>query len=421
MKYLQLIKKYPYMVVLIIVLFLYLPGAFSSPPETDKRAVITALAFDEKGENEIEASIVMLTPIENASFSETDTIVSATGDTVANTFLKLTLSIGKNLGLAHAEIVIVSAGLAEKNIAEILNHVARSTDISNNTPLIIAEGSAKELLTASHNLSKNTGLKLQQIIVFNEKFLLSVNTNLETFYKSYYSENQSSLLTYVKLKDSSGNGISTQESSGQAQGGSPSSDSQSQSSQSSQSHSQQNKLIDNDGSSVIMKNGKMVGILDRFQTRGVNWIDEMSNVGSINISGVNNAELKNAKMLLDVRNKKITKSTCFEENTPVIKISIALSLNVEEIIQDKNEISVNAYRSYIDENVRGVIEQKIKSEFSSALQIMKDKNADIVDAYELLYKNNRKEFKQYLESLENKDEFLDYISFRISVSCQEYK
>ena len=70
--------------------------------------------------------------------------------------------------------------------------------------------------------------------------------------------------------------------------------------------------------------------------------------------------------------------------------------------------------------ISDLIEHKIKQEFSSALKVLKDNNADAVGAYDILYAQNKKEFKKYLKSLENKNDYLKNVSFRVIVNSNEY-
>ena len=209
------IKNAPFIFIFLIALIIYFPLSISRPAETNVRGVITAVAFDSAENNEIQTSVIMLTPLENTSFSQTNAIITAKGDTVANTFTKLGLYVGKTVALAHTEIIMIGEELATRNLAELLNFIGRSTDISNNTPIVIAEGQAKALLDSTQKLSKSTGLNLQEIISYNESSTLSVTTTLEAFYKSYYSENSASVLSLVKLVGEDEGGISTGQTSGQ--------------------------------------------------------------------------------------------------------------------------------------------------------------------------------------------------------------
>ena len=408
------IKNAPFIFIFLIALIIYFPLSISRPAETNVRGVITAVAFDSAENNEIQTSVIMLTPLENTSFSQTNAIITAKGDTVANTFTKLGLYVGKTVALAHTEIIMISEELASRNLAELLNFIGRSTDISNNTPIVIAEGQAKALLDSTQKLSKSTGLNLQEIISYNESSTLSVTTTLEAFYKSYYSENSASVLSLVKLVGEDECGISTGQTSGQ-------NSNQDSSSNIGVQEKEKNKLIDNDGSSVLIKDGKMLHKLSPSQTRGLEWVDKVSVTGFLEIENVTTEDLEDAKLTFEVRNKRVKYSSRIQDNTPVILIDVNVDLELVEVFQNNKKISsFDATNTFINKKISDLIEHKIKQEFSSALKVLKDNNADAVGAYDILYAQNKKEFKKYLKSLENKNDYLKNVSFRVIVNSNEY-
>ena len=411
-KWIDKIKNAPFIFIFIIAIIIYFPLSISRPAETNVRGIITAIAFDSAENNEIQTSVIMLTPQENASFSQTNTIITAKGDSVANTFTKIGLYIGKTIALAHTEIIMIGEELANRNLAELLNFVGRSTDINNNTPVIVSEGQAKELLESTQKLGKSTGLSLQEIINYNEASLLSVTTTLEAFYKSYYSENSSSVLSLVKLVEEE-QGVSINESSEQS--------GQDQESASGQTKKESEKLIDNDGSSVLIKNGKLLQKLSPSQTRGLEWVDKVSVSGFLEVENVSTENLDNAKLTFEVRNKRVKYSSWFQNKMPVILIDINVDLELVEVYQNEKEINnFNTTNVYINKEVASLIEHKIKQEFSSVLKILKDNNADAVGAYDILYAQNKDEFKKYLKTLEDENDYLKNISFRIVVHSNEY-
>ena len=408
------IKNAPFIFIFLIALIIYFPLSISRPAETNVRGVITAVAFDSAENNEIQTSVIMLTPLENTSFSQTNAIITAKGDTVANTFTKLGLYVGKTVALAHTEIIMIGEELASRNLAELLNFIGRSTDISNNTPIVIAEGQAKALLDSTQKLSKSTGLNLQEIISYNESSTLSVTTTLEAFYKSYYSENSASVLSLVKLVGEDEGGISTGQTSGQ-------NSNQDSSSNIGVQEKEKNKLIDNDGSSVLIKDGKMLHKLSPSQTRGLEWVDKVSVTGFLEIENVTTEDLEDAKLTFEVRNKRVKYSSWIQDNTPVILIDVNVDLELVEVFQNNKKISsFDATNTFINKKISDLIEHKIKQEFSSALKVLKDNNADAVGAYDILYAQNKKEFKKYLKSLENKNDYLKNVSFRVIVNSNEY-
>ena len=103
-------------------------------------------------------------------FGEKIKIISSRGNTINTCLSKMSLHIGKELELAHTNLVIVNLNLAQnENMAENLNFLITNTIISNGTEMIATNGNAKELLNASLNMFNSIGIKIYQLLSLNEK------------------------------------------------------------------------------------------------------------------------------------------------------------------------------------------------------------------------------------------------------------
>lgn len=413
-KLFEFIKKSPYFLICILALILLLPAGLSSPPESDKRAIATMLGFDLIENNQIEATMVMLSPIENANFEQNDTVVTAKGETIASALNNLSLHVGKPVGLAHNEAIIIGQNLAESNLSDRLDTIARNKDISNNIPIIVCKGLAKEIVMKSRDLSETTGLSITELLFYSDKFIMSTNTTLESFYKGLFSPSRSVIVNALeinKVEEQSGQST-TNESSSQ--------DGQNKSSSSSTS----NELdkIRNQGESCLVKDGSVVAYLSNKETRGVCWIDHTATFGAIEVDNVNSQLLNDAKIHVSIRDKIVNKHTYFENGTPVVKFIVKLAVQIKEIYQkgaDKDILNNNIH--YLTEEVKDAIGNSIKDDFSSALSVLKEHDADAIGVYDLLYRNNKKEFKEFLQTLDEEDDYFDKVSFRFIVECIEYK
>lgn len=410
-KMINFLKHYPYLVICIVALVILFPPSIASPPESDKRAIVTMIGFDLLDNNEIEVSVVMLSPIENANFEQNDTIVSAKGETIGSALSNLSLHVGKPVGLAHNEAIVIGERLAQSNLSDRLDNIARNRDISNNIPIIVCRGLAKNLITTSREISESTGLSISELLFYNEQFIMSVNTTLESFYKGLFAPSKSVLVSSIYLseeeKQTSQNESSSNDSNGQ---------------KSSSNTGANVDSLRNDGESSLVKNGKHVAYLDKNQTRGVCWVDHTASIGAIEVDNVNSKLLNNAKLHVSIRDKRVNKASYFENGKPVVKFVVTLAVQIKEIYQegaDKDILNNNIH--YLTEEVKKEIEQSIKEDFSSALATLKDYNADVIGAYDLLYRNNKNEFKKYLSKLDNEDEYFNTIGFRFVVDCIEYK
>lgn len=417
----KLIKSHPIMIFFIIMCVIYLPTAIVSEPESVKKAFVTAMSID-KAENELEVSIATEVPIANVTSTEKIKIISARGATINDCLSQIIVHLGKEIELAHTNLVIVDVSLATENMAENLNFLITNFNISAGTEMIATSTNAKALLNASLEMFNSIGVKVYQLLNLNEKYLYAIDSTIGSFYQGYLSKNQVSFLNQVDLKQEDYEGIMSN------QGGATASD-DSSSSQSSgggtvsggeltkEQGQNENKVISNNGNTAVFKGGKYITTLTPEETKALNFINSKARNDFIQIKNINDNNLQNGRMTLKNTFKNSSINTEFKNNRPIVNIKIDLALRIEEIYDDNYKIKVlSDDTNYFTKQVREKIEEEIKSCFIGIIKKSREFDADMLSVYGSFDLFNHKEFQIFLKTLLPNESFYDKIIYKINVN-----
>lgn len=419
----KLIKSYiknPMLFVFLIILIFFTPMAIYSPGENKIKGVVTAIGID-KSDEEYEVSLLTFIPTANQSYKQKNTVVSGKGVSVTQAVYNAQLAMGRSVGLAHAKTTIVSEDiLKDEDVSQVVDHISRISSLPENTVFISTNGKAKELLESTTTLETELGLKLEQLIGFNSLNLYSIDTSLEAFYRGYYSDTHSSIIGELNLADENTsqneqNSSNSQQDSGggQEQSGEGSASSSGGMAQQGQSK----KAISNQGGAVVLKNGEMVAKLNSSQLNALNLINSKSINQIINIENVPLSG-ENRNLAYRVRNKRVLKSTKFENGYPVYAVQVSLGLQLSEVDGNHIDLHENTEMSKMTQDIRDKLNFKLKSDFTDALKVLVENKTDIIDITQEFFRNDRKKFKKFIEKIDNIDEFISYVNFKISIVAQ---
>lgn len=411
-KIFKAIKHTPILIVIIIVVLFFLPPAIASSAETTKKAIIVALGID-KNEDEFELSFLTFVPIANQNFVENYKVISSTGDSISKAIDLAGLNIGKEVTLSHTTTTIINENMLEEDVIKYIDYLKRTINLSNNTSFVCTNDSAKNLMIEIQKLSSGDGINIEDIIAKNRDYIYSLDNTLERFCRGYYGYEKSSVMTYVSLEGSDApNGIDATPSDGGGPSGSSSGD---LSSSSGGSPNQGMKKIVNDGKTLLIKNGKKVGELNREELKSVNLFTGNFKQGTIKIDDVNVGSFSHTDLTYLIYSQGSKIRTSFENGIPIVSVNLKIEAALEEILANDKKVEINSEISKISQEIKDLIEHKVKAKFASTLAILREKKTDILGIYSRFMRSNRKEFKNYLETLEDKEEYLDGILFRFSV------
>ncbi len=452
------IKKYihnPMILIFILVLIFFTPQAIYSPGQNRDIGVVVGIGIDKQGD-EFEISLLTFIPTAQQSFEQMNSVISGKGNTVAKALYNAEIAMGRKIGLSHAKTTVVNEELMQNDVAEYVDYLSRVASLSENTVFICTDTSAKELLQASISLESTVGLQLEQIIGFNAKNLYVTDTSLEAFYKGYYSKANASLIGFISStsdgknsnqdtesqkggptqidtegtgannlssedgQTSTSNGGSTASStsssisgaSGGGNGGSSSGESGGSGGSESNSGDSGNKKILNEGKAVLLKNGRMVEKLSVDQLNGINLLNKESKNQIITIIDEDRPYF--LKYSYRIKNKRINIVTKFENGYPVYSAQLILGLELVEIDGEHEDLKVNTEFSNISSEVGKKIDQQLKEQFNTAIDVLRKNKTDVIGINEKFFKNHRKEYNHFIDEIGGVDHFLDFVNFKVN-------
>ncbi len=442
-KVIDTIKKYPFILIFLLILVVFTPYSLFSPGESRKRAVVIAIGLD-KIENEYEISFLTFIPSPNQEFQQSNSVVSGKGSSVSEAVLDAQLTLGKDIGLSHAKTTVVNERMLEGDVSSSLDYLMRVVSLPENTVFVCTNTTAKELLMATDSLEQNLGLKLDQLVSYNANEVYITDTSLEAFYKGYYSPTKSSLIGYIEhVKEDNSQGQeeaqngsqgsgdsqkSSQTSSSQdgQQGMSDSSEQNSSAVSSGQSENEKQRgslqgqsQILNKGDAVLLRDGQKVALLDVDNLNSINLLSNKRSLDSITITDVETEDGKKVDMTFMVKNKIVSVKTDFQNNIPLFVANINLGVQLSEIDTKAQKVKQNVQNTQITEEIAQKLEQKIKAEFAKVLQILRENKADVIGVYDSFFTHNRKEFLKFLSSLDDSESFLNDVVFMLNLKIQQ--
>lgn len=406
------ITKNPIIYVFLLIMILYLPIAMFREPDSSRRLIITALAID-KQEDQFELSALCFIPVSTTAFKENYKIISASDKTFVEALNKIGLYSGRISSLLHTSVVVVSQDVMQNDMLKCLNHLARTSNLGNNTIVIGTNQSAKDILSLTNDLDSSSNLSIKDLLAYNYQYLYGNQSNLESFYRGYFSPTKTSVLGYMKLDQQKGIEVGEQKS-----GENETMDSQKEDSSSSQNQQNtqgnSNKKILNDGSACVFKDGKFKVILDSDMVEYYNWINNQQNKSILTIENFSYKSLENAKLSFQIEKKPVLQMVEYVNDVPQINYVINFVLTLDEINQQKYkpenfDLGQKSFSSMLQQK----LQNDVQNNFSKLLNLLRDNQIDIIDAQKKLEDFDKKKYQEFLDNLENKEDYLRFIQFNV--------
>lgn len=424
-KAIELILKRPIIIVMIFILIFYLPSGLGAAPEGIDLLHALTIGID-KTEEGLEVSVLAFVITPHTEYSENFFLVSAKAPTMAEGLDLIGLSLGKRLITVHTGIIVISQELAEEGVLDTFNYLFRSNSITNDTFILCTSSKAKEMLQNEQKLIVTSGIRLEELGLFDERYLITSDINIQSFYRGYFSPTRSSILSLIELKDEenatqtsfSGQGQGGPSSSGESSGGTTGSEQTSGGGSSSGGTGQAQKFIQNTGKAIVLYDGKLKTILDEIEVRGIGWLGNNIQNISIKAENVTDKNFDNATIFYTVEGNEVKKNTYFNNGRPVIEITIKLYIRLKQVLNEdiwtkKSEIS--GVKNYLTNEVRDALENTVKKELSKGLQKLIENQTDVIDIYKTFNSQNHFTFQKWYKSLEDKNDFLRNIDYRVTV------
>ena len=448
-----------YLAILIVALIILLPIFIALPQQAQDRTLILAFGIDKMQEQYEVSAQIMVPESSQSGYKEKREVKSSVGKTIDQAIASLQLNEGKDIGVAHANILIINEQAIGEDINSVLDYFIRNRDIGYLT-IATTPNSAKEMLEISANSTSDKD-SLLRLVSYNNENIFGTDSTLNKLLFGYYSPAQTSIISRLQLSSSSSQsssqastqnstneqsgsgesqssagesssgqqqssqpmtaGNSQSDSSGQSSGSSSGQSSGSSSEQSSQGGSQSSKQILNDGSVVVLKSGKVVVTLDPLQYRGFHWLMPTKSSSFIELNNINNEYFKDATVVLDIINSK--ESIEYEitsDNIPIIKFNTELEYSISSIQQ--SDYNADIYAESMNDSTDAIskaLQNLIDSEVQGAINLSKQYQIDILNIYDKFHQKYGNKFDKIVQF--NEGDYLRDVEVYVNVKVKENK
>lgn len=414
----KLLKNKVFYVFLFLTIILF-PGTLYKNAQSESRAILTAVAIDKINE-ELEITSTVLTSGGGTKFADNLQIVSAKGNNVSECFEKISSNLGKTIGLAHAELIVLGDEIIKDNAYKYLNYFISTNNLTTNAVIVNAKV-AKDVLSTDIENPVLANITVKQIVQYDSQYHQSVQTNLDRFFLDYFSNSSLTMLPRLEVveqesSNSESSGESAQ-SSGQSNANGGNSQTSSQSSSQSSSSSG-NKIIQNNGKMVLLRMGKFVAELDGETNKFYYMIKNPKNKGTFQVENITDQFVKDANVVLEIVRKNTISTTSFIDGKPFVYFNIFLVLKLDEYVVNSDNInSIDSTQSKITKEVKEAVVKKIKNKTGEIIQFCKDNEVDMFGLYKKFDSFHHKEFKEYMKSRTLSD-FLEEINVSMDITIR---
>ena len=358
-------------------------------------------------------SALCFIPIATTNYQKNYKVISAKDEIFINAVQKLGIYAGKITSLPHTSIVVVSEDIQKEGLTTCLDHLIRTNNLGNDTVLIGTDASAKQILECSYELDVSSNLSLRNLLSYNFEYIYGNRSNLESFYRGYFSPTKTSMLGFVKLSDNDGVGpdSGSQNTSG---GGTASVSLLPVQNAIASDSSTKNKKILNDGSACVFKDGKLKLFLDSELIKYYNWFEPHANKAILQIENYTDERFKNATISFQVEQKPVIYQSDFYSGVPEMNYIINFIMTLDEVNQEKyikNDYHLS--QSLFNDKMKELIQNKIKQDFSILIDVLRENQIDVLRVYKTFESQNKEKFLQFLDTLEDKEDYLRYINFNV--------
>lgn len=402
-KYLLQLFKTPMLLVFLIICLIFAIPAVGQTAEINRYSIATVLSIDFDDEtDEVLLSLLTFTPVAEQTFTENYKVVSSKGRSVSEALDFAGLNIGREIGLSHTKLVVLNKGLLDKDVSLYLDYLARNKFLGSETRLVVAESSTKEVLEAVQKLDSESSIKLSEVLSFNEDYIYASEASFQSFFKGMFGPTKVSLVPMISLRGED-EGLAV---SGEATG----------SEDSNTDPNEGTKEIENNGKTVVFKDGKLNTILEGLDIKKINLINGNFSTGSVVLEHFSDENFDDAKLTFEILDKDIRSKVIFQNNIPIILMNGNCTVSLSEVQTKDGVVKKNVEFTGISNSVKNALEIKFKELISQGIEIMRDHKIDVIDFYTMMSNSNHKAFEKFLSTLEDKDDYLNSIVFKIGAN-----
>jgi spore germination protein KC len=347
--------------------------------ELNSLAIVTGVGIDRAEEPEkikITAQVVRPGEIAQKGNNSGGSTVPAywnvthTGNTVFGAIRSLSEESSRRLFFPHEEILIFSNTISEEGVRAYLDFFTRDPEPRNNIWILIAEGTAEEILNVPAKLEKIPSVKISQMVVnHNAITSQSVAVTIDDFITNLLSPTTAPIAPII---GTTGDG--------------------------------EDRTMVMTGTAVF-KGDKMVGRLDQMEGRGLLWVQGKIKSGIIEVQ-----DPKGDLVSLEIIRAGSKITPVLQDGKIIMKVEITEEGNIGEYTGSEN-LSDTSMIAFLEQKKTEAIRDEILAAFEKAREL----DADIFGFGNVIYQRHPKVWK---DMQKNWDELFQEIELEVSIQAK---
>lgn len=357
------------LLIILIPLLIVLNGCWDHR-ELNTLAIVSCLGIDKAEEpSKIQITAQIIKPGEmkageGGGGKKPYWNITTTGETVSDTIREFTHESNRKLYLPHNEALIFSQDIAKEGVKKYVDFFVREPESRELAKVLVSKGKANEILDLETELEKIPGRNISQLVDESVATSEASAVNMQEFSTRLMSKTTAPVASMIEVSD-------------QGKG----------------------KIARLSGTAVF-KTDKLIGYLNKAETRGLLWVIDKVKSGIIVVKSPSGE----GKVSLEIirASSKIT-TEIKDNNVPYITVHIDEEGNLSDQMSPEDDLPKLPVWSSLEKSQADVIHQEVMA----ALEKAQELNADIFgfgDAvhrkYPELWGDMEKQWDQYFPDLE---------------------
>lgn len=309
-----------FLLLLGLVTGLWLLGGCNTA-ELNERTLVSMIGIDRHGEEGVKITVGLISTSQGEKGSvgtENMTIYSSEGATIYDAIRKLVLKIGNQPLWPYIKIIVYGPSISKKDVIPILDYFNRNNEIQPNPYIVFSRTAAEDIVRTKTDLSKIPTIIVEREIERQDLLSFAPQVELYQFTEMMFSPEKVGYAALIEKE-----------------------------------WSDDKHILKVEGMAVL-KGARWIGELNRYETRGVLWVNRKVNGGIIE------ATVDGTKIALEILSKnKSSVRPVLRDGAISAAVDIKCRVQIGEVFGYLNEDQ--AILSRIQESAETAIREEIES------------------------------------------------------------
>ena len=387
----------------VVALIIAMPE-LTRPSLSQTEALVSMLCIEKK-EDEYEIATTVLTPGQERKVN--NQVYTGKGKTLGEAVNSIAISLGKEMAFAQCEIVAFGEKICEEGVVPSIDFMTRTKRVGRSAVLINFTGEASEFAQAVTQLSQDKALRLDQIMHYDERYILSKYSNIDTFYRGYYSPIKTGIMPQIRLEKTDSSGAI--EVSASSEGGSAGGQMQAK-----EQNGQEKKYIINDGTTTVFYNGSKKFDLTPEQMQDINILQDNKQEGVLKVEGVTDHIYNDATIVFALTKKEIKLTPSFKGEKPIYTMDVEIRVLVDEVVdKEQSNKFLRRNKEFLTPTAINKLKETLHKKMTETIEFCKTNEIDLINVYREFNAKQHKKFQQHYQKTQGK--YLEGIEYKINI------